>query len=221
MLSHRLQRVLALIPYGTSCAADIGCDHGFLSRELVIRNGVKRVIAVDLSPASLAKTASLAEYHNLTDRIITREGFGLRPLGRGEAEIAVIAGMGGGEIVSILSDSLRTDGIRRFVLLPHRDAPLLRKYLSEKFCIKTDRTIKDKGKLYDIIEAQALSAADAGLTETEIYFNRSDIIDPTPEFAERLKIELHKAKEYGARATGERREYFERRIKIINGIVSP
>jgi len=216
MLSIRLQRACALIPYGTACVADIGCDHGFLSRELIVRNGVKKVIAVDISPQSLEKARLLAEHHNLESRIITRCGFGLRPISRSEADIAVIAGMGGGEIIKILSDSERADGIEKFILLPHKDVTLLREYLSGRTLIVSDRTIKDKGKFYDLIET---APGAEKLTETEIYFNKSDISAPSLDFIERLGVELSKAHTYGARATGERKEYFEKRVEIMESII--
>ncbi|MDR3317909.1 MAG: class I SAM-dependent methyltransferase [Clostridiales bacterium] len=216
MLTKRLDAVCGLVPYGIRAAADIGCDHGYLARELIIRKGAGRVIATDISEPSLEKARRLAERHNIADRMPARVGFGLRPVAAGEADLAVIAGMGGGEIISILSDPERRDGINNFILLPHKDAERLRRYLMTRYLIARDMTVADRGKFYDLME---LSPGVTVLSEREIMFGHSDLKAPSADFINRLRSELRRAEEYGARASGERAEYFAGRARTIKDIL--
>lgn len=155
--------------------ADIGCDHGKVSAASLIGGKVKRVIACDISEDSLSKASQLAKRLGL-DAMECRCGDGLIPLKDNEADCAVIAGMGGNEIISILSKGSK--GIKRFVLVAHRNVVDLRKFLrAQGFYTEKDYTVEEGGKFYDIIVA----LADTGKMSTDeksLYIGKNSIDNP-------------------------------------------
>ncbi|MDR0856381.1 MAG: class I SAM-dependent methyltransferase [Clostridiales bacterium] len=140
-LGTRLNAIVAAVPPDWRRVADIGCDHGLVAAALAAQG--RTVIAVDLSAPCLQKTRDLAKARGLA--VDTRQGYGLRPLRGGEADGAVIAGMGGRAIIDILSDPQRTDGINRFVLVPHRDRELVKQYLAS-VGLRFSETVAAQGK---------------------------------------------------------------------------
>jgi len=51
-LSARLEQIVALCD-NVKCIADIGCDHGYVTAELILSNKCSKVIATDISARSL------------------------------------------------------------------------------------------------------------------------------------------------------------------------
>ena len=123
----RLKSIVSLINDNSKVVADIGADHGYLSKILIEENRAKKVIATDISEPSLRKTDNLIKQFMLTDRIETRVGDGLVPIKNGEVQTVVIAGMGGYEIIKILQSN--TDkNIEKFILQPVQNTLQLREF---------------------------------------------------------------------------------------------
>lgn len=156
--------------------ADIGCDHGKVSAQALKEGRARKVIACDVSSGSLEKARVLAKRLSLGN-MECRLGDGLRPLCENEADCAVIAGMGGNEIISILSDGLK--GIKRFILVAHRKVVDLRRFLSANgLYVDKDYTVEENGKFYDIIVALADSGRDCALDERSIYIGKNSCSNP-------------------------------------------
>ncbi|MBR5987194.1 MAG: SAM-dependent methyltransferase [Clostridia bacterium] len=148
-LGERLQTVLSLIKGGETLC-DVGTDHGKLPVAALLSGKAASAIATDISAASLQKARLLAEKENVPLRCLV--GDGLAPLKQGEADVIVIAGMGGAEIVRILENA--PCRFPRYILLPHRDAPMVRGYLKEQNArILRDVTVKEGKHFYFVIEA--------------------------------------------------------------------
>ena len=148
-LSPRLNEVYRRLG-GCGCLADVGCDHGKLSVKALQEGICDRAIATDISGASLTKAAYLADRCGV--ELDCRVGDGLKPLVPHEADVVVIAGMGGKEIVDILIEASWRP--KRVLLVPHRDAPWVRKYLSlAGYQTKFDTLVKDAGHYYWVIDA--------------------------------------------------------------------
>lgn len=151
--------------------ADVGCDHGKVSIAAILEGKVERVIACDISSKSLQKAIDLAEKCQVKD-IEFRAGDGLQVIGDGEVSCAVIAGMGGNEIMNILSRIPL--GIKRLVLSPHRNVVELRSFLSKKnIYIDKDYIVKDGRKFYDIIVAQIDSGKDCELDRGQLLLGKN------------------------------------------------
>jgi len=154
-LSARLQTILSLVPEcGT--AADIGCDHGLLSIELIQSGRAERVIASDLRKGPLMRAEKNIRAAGLSDRICIRMGDGLKALSPGEAETVIIAGMGGPLLEKILTeggDVLKE--VRTLILSPHTEIPAVRRFLEKTaFRITEEKITKDAGKYYFVLKAE-------------------------------------------------------------------
>lgn len=148
-LGRRLSAALALIECDT--LADVGCDHGKAGIAAIRTGRAKRLILSDISEKSLSKARDLASYFGIDADC--RVGDGMTVLAHGEADCVLIAGMGGNEIVHILDEGLAKCG--SYVLVAHRDAPKLRKYLAERgFTLTADTVVRERDKFYSVIAAE-------------------------------------------------------------------
>jgi len=147
----RLRVIADLINDDEKVVADIGCDHGYLSKILINENRAKQVIATDISKPSLEKTAILASRYGINDKIITKVGDGLKPIENENVDIVVIAGMGGFEIIKILQDNKKTK-YSKLIFQPVQNSIELRSYLiKNNYKILKDFIIEDKGKFYNTL----------------------------------------------------------------------
>ena len=178
----RIRAVLDEINCNT--LVDIGCDHGMVSVGALLENRADRVIAVDISEASLQKCRELGKKAKVEDKLDCRIGDGFTPVKEGEADFAVIAGMGGREIIYIMSTS-RYNG--RLLLLPHQDIEELRRFLSGKYDIEKDFTIFSNGRYYNLI---AVSQGGYTYNEEEIYYGRN--LPKTDAYLQMLAAEKDK-----------------------------
>lgn len=133
--------------------ADIGTDHGYLSESLSRCDFVEKIIATDISKKSLSKLENLIKKEGLK-KIETRLGDGLKPIET--ADLTVIAGIGGFEIITMLETQNLGDDkklkCRYFVLQPTQNVVELRRFLSKKkYKILSDKVIFDAGRFYPII----------------------------------------------------------------------
>ncbi len=131
-------------------AADIGCDHGYVSIQLIRSGSVSKVIASDVRPGPLERARQNILAEGLSDRIDLRLCSGLSGLAAGEAQIAVMAGMGGRLIRTLLTDNDPFSlGIRALILQPQTEVMQLRRFLREKGWITADELmLTDSGKTY-------------------------------------------------------------------------
>lgn len=151
----------------TESFADIGTDHGQLILYALERGITQRAFAVDISKNSLEKARRNLEEAGVCDRVSFFCGDGLKPLPE-IPDVVVIAGMGGHEIVKILTEEKR---VKKAVLLPHQDAHLVRKYLIENgYRIEKDYIVAD-GKYYAVIVA---SPGKSEYTEEEILLGKNN-----------------------------------------------
>lgn len=132
---------------------DIGCDHGFVGTELLKRKKTKFLIASDISKDCAQKTQILLKKENLENQADVRVGDGIVATEKEKIDQAIIAGMGGKEIVHILQNPL-SKKIDHFVLQPMNELVFLRSFLNQNgFVILKDFIKKDKQKFYHIITA--------------------------------------------------------------------
>ena len=154
MISKRLETILKLIPNG-EVLADIGTDHGYIPTYAVKNNIVKKAIAADISKGSLEKAVIEIKNNNLQTKIETRLGSGLEVLEVDEADVVVIAGMGGILISEILNESYHKKYKAKHPILifqPVQFSEKLRQYLyKNNFDILDEELIEDEGKFYHII----------------------------------------------------------------------
>lgn len=183
--------------------ADVGCDHGYCS-EYMLGNGLcERAILSDVSSGSLKKAERL-----LADFIA--EGRAKAVLGDGffgvdeSVDEVLIAGMGGSEIVEILSDEKHGFIPKKFLLQPMHDAEKLRRYLvAAGGYIERDFTFRvgKNGKFYDVIKGRRLAEGEPrqDYSETEYAFGRENLALLPQAFLQRTERLLSDVNGYLAR----------------------
>ncbi len=155
ILSKRLKRIAESIE-GYDTIADIGTDHAYLPIYLVKMKKIKRAIASDINDGPVKIAKNRTKQYRVADYIEVRKGNGLDILLPGEADVIIIAGMGGILISDILEHGLEVvRSAEFFVLQPMRDSERVRKWLlKNSFEIFDEDLIKDDGKIYEIIWAR-------------------------------------------------------------------
>ncbi len=169
--------------------ADVGCDHGKIGLTALKEGRVSKTIESDVSQPSLDKAIKLAKEEGLTSvEFIRCDGFeGYRD---DQVDVAVVAGMGGREIVKILDSQVR--GIAKFVLLAHSDVDYLRRYLAAGGYVRErDYVVESGKKFYNLIVA---TRGEETPSYREIMLGNNSITDPT--FCNFVENELAKIGSY-------------------------
>lgn len=154
VLSERLMMSIGMIPEG-KVVADVGCDHARVAIWLVKNGIVPRVIATDLRPGPLSHADANIAYFHCEDRIETRLSDGLANLRPSEAEVILIAGMGGALTVHILSEGIeRMQEAEELILQPQSERGAVRRFLlTHGFVITEEKCCVEDGKFYNSIHA--------------------------------------------------------------------
>nr|WP_227767832.1 class I SAM-dependent methyltransferase [Zhaonella formicivorans] len=153
-LSPRLQAIAALVQPGAALA-DIGTDHAYLPIYLVEQGITPRAIAVDVHRGPYESALAQVKARNLAEKIAVRLGDGLEPVSPGEAQVAVLAGMGSSTIQGILERSPQVvSRLQQLVLQPMVGAANVRRWLTEhNWRIAAEELVADDGIIYVIISA--------------------------------------------------------------------
>ncbi len=184
-LNPRLKKIASLVPKN-NCTADIGTDHAYIPIVLVNSGIAPKAIASDIKKGPIARAEANIKKHRLECCIEARLGAGLETLTEGEAEVIIIAGMGGILIADILETSRSiTDSAKLLILQPMTAVPELRTYLSENgYTVKGEYLEAEEEKLYNIIVAQPKGDTSYSLKET--YLGK-DLEKNSPELFERYR----------------------------------
>lgn len=172
-MTARLDKLYSLIPK-CSVLADVGCDHGYIGLRALASDKARKVLFVDVSNPSLNKARANCPKELLPRaRFVRQDG-----LGNLETDCAVIAGMGGLEIISILSNSIFPPPY--LVLQPNRNVRDVRRYLVKSYQIDADAMMSESGIFYNMITA-VHSPTPTKLTPLEEEFGKN-IYSPTEDF---------------------------------------
>ncbi len=175
--------------------ADVGCDHGYCS-EFVLKNRLcDKVIFSDVSKGSLQKAQTLLARFVKEGRAVGVLGDGFYGVPK-DTEQVLIAGMGGSEIVSILSDKKYGFIPRYFVFQPMHDSEKLRRYLIENGAyIHRDFTFED-GKFYDLIVGENGKTETQTYTDAEYEFGKENISSMPEAFRKRTEKQIKNIDKY-------------------------
>lgn len=154
-MGPRLRAVAALVPEDCGCLADIGTDHGYVPVSLLLEGKIRRAVAADVKALPLDHARRTAKQYGVEDRIGFRLGDGLAVLEPGEAEVIVIAGMGGDAIAGILAAAPWSRAGPLLLLQPMSKAEALRAWLPVNgFRVEAEELVQDKGVLYPILSVR-------------------------------------------------------------------
>lgn len=149
----RIEQIASMVDE-CNTVADIGTDHGYVPEIILKKNICKKVIATDLNKGPLENAKQYLALIGLNSKVDFRQGSGLEVLKPGEADIVIIAGMGGMLINKILHDAPSiTEKVNKFILQPMTAVNKVRKYLFENgFKIESESIVKEYYHYYHILK---------------------------------------------------------------------
>ena len=184
-MNYRLEKIFSAIPK-CKIFADIGCDHGYITKAMVASGKCERAILSDVSEKCLIKATTLLKDYIESGVVsgVVSNGFE-RVDG---CDLALIAGMGGEEIVSILTAAKNLPD--KLVLQPMKNPDKVRVCAVKLgYRIDSDSVFFSGDKYYDLM---VLSKGDDYLSAEEIEFGRTNVLNPSEDFkrliTERLQI---------------------------------
>lgn len=158
-LSLRLRTICNMID---SCKtiADIGTDHGYIPIYLIKNKICEFAIACDINKGPLEKAKENIKLENLEDNISLRLGSGFNVITPGEANVAIIAGMGGHLIKDLIESGMEVfKSLDYLILQPVQNPDVLRKYIYDNgFEIIKEELCIDEKIFYEIIKIRYVNA---------------------------------------------------------------
>ena len=202
--------------------ADVGCDHGYCSQYMLEKGLCERAILSDISEGSLQKAKALLAEYIADGRAVAVLGDGFVGVPKDTEEV-LIAGMGGSEIISILSDEKYGFIPQYFVLQPMHDSEKLRRYLVEKGVrILRDDTFFD-GKYYDVIVGEYIigKKKECAYTDAEFEFGKDNLRERGEAFLSRIQKLLNDTEKYLTRENlqEESRAQLQKRKERLQGVL--
>lgn len=194
-LSQRLSSVASMVTAG-NCLADVGTDHGYVPIYLYERKIIPHAIAMDVNRGPLERAKLHIAESGMSKAIETRLSDGLAALRAGEADTALIAGMGGPLMIRILSSFPEvTASLKELVLQPQSEIESVRVWLYEQgYEIVEEHMVFEEGKYYPMF--RAVKNPDAKrLSKLEYRFGRLEVLKEPLVLKDYLTRELKNKRE--------------------------
>ncbi|HHT14858.1 MAG: class I SAM-dependent methyltransferase [Christensenellales bacterium] len=152
-LDARLSAAADMFPV-CKWGVDMAADHGKLACYLIQSGKCKRIIASDISPASVLKMNRLVNQLGLNESILIRQGDGWSVIDR-KVDAVAILGLGGESIARILDQMTPYNGFYPVLILSaHTNLPAVRFKLQDRgYAPEKERIICSSGRYYHIIKA--------------------------------------------------------------------
>ncbi len=155
ILTQRLKLIYNIIPK-CDTLADIGTDHGYIPITCALDGVCNKAVAMDVNKGPLEAAQVNIDKYNLGDKITARLSDGLQKLAPGEADVIVIAGMGGPLIAQILENGKNVVADNTTLILQPMIAQReLREYLyNSNFEITDEYVCREENKFYNIFKVK-------------------------------------------------------------------
>ncbi|NLL31065.1 MAG: SAM-dependent methyltransferase [Clostridiales bacterium] len=226
-LSKRLKFIIKNVDK-TNVLADIGTDHGYIPLYAVKNKICKRAIATDINKLPLDKAKLNAILEGVDEELEFRLGNGLEPLKDKEANVVIIAGMGGNLIKEILEKSInKVNELDYLVLQPAQNPEVLREYLYNNGyeIIKEDLCL-DEEIYYELFKVKRKEGEDTKLDP--IYYEVSPklLMEKHPLLKDYLKLKIDSYKRVLEHINEEtenakiRKESINEKISLISNIIN-
>lgn len=158
-LSLRLRTICSMID-NCKTIADIGTDHGYIPIYLIKNKMCEFAIACDINKGPLEKAEENIKLENLEGNINLRLGSGFDVITPGEANAAIIAGMGGHLIKDLIESGMEVfKSLDYLILQPVQNPDVLRKYIYDSgFEVVKEELCIDEKIFYEIIKIRYANA---------------------------------------------------------------
>lgn len=202
-ISSRLQFIFSQIP-PCNYFADIGCDHGYISYLMLDSKKCSKLTYTDVSAPSLQKAKDLLCSFNNAKPVCCD---GLTKVDT-DIDCALIAGMGGENIISILQNGFLPPTL---VLQPMKNTDKLRTFLNQNgYYLKKDFIFKAENKFYTLIIAERGSEV---LTSEQIEYGKDNLTNPSKDFLEYLSEQIKSKQKILKGLSGEKFLQYEQIIQ--------
>ena len=206
-LSQRLLAVADLASAG-HCLADVGTDHGYIPIYLMEKGNYERAIAMDVRKGPLLRAEENRKSHGLSD--------GVAALREGEADTVVIAGMGGGLVIHILTEGAKVlKSVETLVLQPQSEFARVRDYLEKnEYRIEEEHMLCEDGKYYAMMRVK--HGKMTPLTEIEQKYGPVLLAKKDPvlkEFLEREERKFTEIREHLSQMEGEKAAFRKKEVE--------
>ena len=207
-MKDRIDEIVSAIPV-SDVFADVGCDHGYVSKEMLRRRKCRFAVASDISGKCLEKARKLLSREIEQNRAACIVSDGLKEIP--SADTVLIAGMGGEEIVSILKGAEKLP--ENLVLQPMKNCDKTRRFaLSAGYRTVKDYVFYSDGKYYNLI---VLKKGEDSLSEEEIEFGRTNLENPSEDFKKMLIEKAEKLTAYAERSPeGKKKELLKKAERL-------
>ncbi len=180
-MKKRFETIFSVIP-ACSVFADVGCDHGIISFQMLKTGKCDKLYYGDVSAPSLKKAEKLLSVFGEKAVGICCDGLKDFPF----CDCVLIAGMGGENIIDIIDQAPFYP--ETFILQPMKNSDKVRRKLTEKtYRIVRDFKFFEGGIYYDLILAER---GQGFLTEEEIKYGKENLENPSVDFLNFLKEEI-------------------------------
>jgi tRNA (adenine22-N1)-methyltransferase len=192
-LSIRMKAVADMIIPG-SRVADIGCDHAFIPIYLIEKHIATEVIASDVRKGPVESATRNVALKGLSRQIDIRMGDGFQKISPGEADAAIIAGMGGMLMIKILENAKAVvASMNQLVLQPQSDIEKVRRYIhSCGMAITREMMLEDAGKVYTVMDVSVHGQADCAMEDEHFRYGRYLLEERNPVLQKQLLKEKEK-----------------------------
>lgn len=154
-MKKKINFLTSLFPKKVFLTIDVGCDHGYLSIQLMKENKSEYVINVDNKIKPLRNAIQNTSKYFFSNKIVNFLNDGLYGMQNDLCpDVIVIAGIGGLQIIEILKKSTIVN-FKKLILQPEGNFLKLRKWLIENnYKIMDENVIKNNDVFYLFIECE-------------------------------------------------------------------
>ncbi|MBR2404982.1 MAG: SAM-dependent methyltransferase [Clostridia bacterium] len=187
-LSPRLLKIASLVPK-CHTIADVGTDHGYIPLVCIDRGIASHAIAMDINPMPLKRAKDNFVKHGYMHQAQFRLSDGLAQLKSGEADVIVIAGMGGPLICDIIKNGAHAIDDNTLLLLQPMIAPIeLRSFLfANGYRVCDEYVVREDNKYYNIM---AVRKGEAQPTDELIYIGANLAANSTDTIGDYLDYKI-------------------------------
>ncbi|MGI6084545.1 MAG: tRNA (adenine(22)-N(1))-methyltransferase [Acetivibrionales bacterium] len=149
VLKGRLKLIYDMIPL-CDTLSDIGTDHALIPAYALLNGRCNRALACDVKSGPLERAEKTRRKYELENRVELRLGSGLTPVAEEEADVIVMAGMGGILITELISESINIARKANYIIIqPMTRQEIIRPFLWENgFEISNEALAYEGNKLY-------------------------------------------------------------------------
>jgi tRNA (adenine22-N1)-methyltransferase len=150
---------------------DIGTDHALIPAYALLNKRCRRAIATDMRKGPLVQAKQTLKAYNLQSIMDLRLGNGLEAISMDEADVIVIAGMGGVLITELMGNQLdKAKKAKRIILQPMYAQEVVRPFLWQHGFTVIDEALTREGKkLYQVLAVVYDETASAPCMKDHLY----------------------------------------------------